>query len=128
MAATPLLLGVYLFALGKPFCPLVEYTLNKAYIVQALCENKNKPELQCEGKCHLAKEITKANEAGDKESKPVSPRINFDNDFSYLKPLADHANHLQNLNSLFNLASAAPFTSAVIAEIFHPPRYIFARR
>lgn len=128
MAAAPLLLGVYLFALGKPFCPLVEYTLNKAYIAQTLCENKNKPELQCEGKCHLAKEITKANDAGEKENKPVAPRINFDNDCSYLNPLADRAKHLQNLNSLFEPASAAPFTSAVIADIFHPPRYIFALR
>lgn len=128
MAVAPLLLSVYLFALGKPFCPLVEYTLNKAYIVQALCENKNKPELQCEGKCHLAKEITKANDAGDKESKPAPPRINFDSDYSYLKPLADRANHLQTLSSLLNLASAVPFTAAVIVDIFHPPRHIFARR
>jgi len=128
MAVAPLLLSVYLLALCKPFCPLVEYTLNKAYIAQTLCENKDKPELQCEGKCHLAKELTKANDAGEKESKPVSSKINFDNDYSYLKPLAEHANHLQSLNSLFKLASAAPFTSAVIADIFHPPRHIFTLR
>jgi hypothetical protein len=128
MAAAPLLLSVYLLALCKPFCPLAGYKLNKAYIAQTLCENKNKPELQCEGKCHLAKEITKANAAGEKESKPVAPRINFDNDFSYLNPPADLENLLQNLNSQFKLASAVPFTSAVIADIFHPPRHIFMLR
>jgi hypothetical protein len=128
MAAAPLLLSVYLLALCKPFYPLVEYNLNKAYIAQALCENKDQPELQCEGKCHLVKEITKANDAGEKENKPVSPRINFDNDCSYLNPLADRANHLQNLNALFKLASAVPFTSEVIADIFHPPRPIFTLR
>jgi hypothetical protein len=128
MAAAPLLLSAYLLALGKPFCPLAEYTLNKAYIALALCENKDKPELQCEGKCHLAKEITKANAAGKKENKPASPRINFNNDFSYLNPPADLENHLQNLNSQFKLASAVPFTSAVIADIFHPPRHIFMLR
>jgi hypothetical protein len=78
--------------------------------------------LQCEGKCHLAKEIAKANEAGEKESQPVSPRINFDHDFSYLIPPAARQNHLQNLNSPFNLADAVPFTSAVLVDIFHPPR------
>jgi hypothetical protein len=127
MAAAPLLL-VYLLALCKPFCPSVEYILNKAYIAQTLCENKEKPELQCEGKCHLAKEITKANDAGEKESKPVSPRINFDNDFSYLKPAADLENHPSNLSSQFKPAPAVPFTSAVIADIFHPPRHLFTLR
>jgi hypothetical protein len=128
MAVAPLLLSVYLLALCRPFCPLVEYTLNKAYFAQVLCENKDKPELRCEGKCHLAKEITKANDAGEKESKPASPKINFDNDYSYLNALADHADHLQNLNSLFKLTSAVPFTSEAITDIFHPPRHIFTLR
>lgn len=125
IAVARLLLGVYLFALGKPYCPLVEYALNKSYIAQALCQNKNKPDLQCEGKCHLAKEITKANEAGEKENKPASPRINFDNEFSCLNPAADLENHLSSLCSQFKPAPAAPFTSAVIADIFHPPRPVF---
>lgn len=128
MAVAPLLLSVYLLALCKPFCPLAEYALNKAYIAQTLCENKDKPELRCEGKCHLAKEITKASDAGEKENKPASLRINFDYDCAHLNPLADRANHLQSLNSLFKLAAAAPFTSAVMADIFHPPRQIFTLR
>jgi hypothetical protein len=128
MAVAPLLLSVYLLALCKPFCPLAGYTLNKAYIAQTLCENKNKPELQCEGKCHLAKEITKAHDAGEKESKPVAPRITFDNDFSYLNPPADLANLLQNPSSQFKLDPAVPFTAAVIVDIFHPPRHPFSYR
>ncbi|MDZ7402920.1 MAG: hypothetical protein ONB41_02270 [candidate division KSB1 bacterium] len=127
MAAAQLLL-VYLLALCKPFCPSVQYMLNKAYIAQTLCENKNKPELQCEGKCHLAKEITKANDAGEKESKPVSPRITFDNDFSCLNPAADLENLLQNPSSQFKLDPAVPFTAAVIADFFHPPRHLFTLR
>jgi hypothetical protein len=125
MAAAPLLLSVYLLALGRPFCPLAEYALNKAYIAQTLCENKGRPELGCEGKCHLAKAIAKANDAGEKESKPISPKINFDNDCSYLNPRADRADHRQTVDSLFKLASAVPFISAASADIFHPPRYIF---
>jgi hypothetical protein len=104
MAGAPLLLSVYLLAVCRPFCPLAEYALNKAYIAQTLCENKDKPLLRCEGKCHLAKEIAKANDAGEKENQPASPKINFDNDYSHLNPLADHANHLQNLNAPFKLA------------------------
>lgn len=126
MAVAPLLLSVFVIALCKPFYPLVEYSLNKSYIAQTLCENKYRPQLQCEGKCHLAKEIAKAHAAGERESKPVSPKTNFDHECSYLNTPVACTNHLQNLNALFTLTSVMPCTSAVIADIFHPPRQILA--
>lgn len=33
------------------------YELNIEYITEKFCENKEKPELKCNGKCHLAKEL-----------------------------------------------------------------------
>ena len=33
------------------------YELNIEYITEKFCENKDKPQLQCNGKCHLAKEL-----------------------------------------------------------------------
>ncbi|MBQ0788969.1 MAG: hypothetical protein KBT69_15830 [Oceanihabitans sp.] len=33
------------------------YELNIDYIVDTYCVNKDKPELQCNGKCHLAKQL-----------------------------------------------------------------------
>lgn len=37
--------------------------MNQTEIIMEFCVNKNKPELQCNGKCHLAKQL-------DFESKP----------------------------------------------------------
>ncbi len=34
------------------------YHLNIDYIVETYCVNKEKPELQCHGKCHLANQLT----------------------------------------------------------------------
>lgn len=34
------------------------YELNIEYITEKFCENKEKPELACNGKCHLAKELS----------------------------------------------------------------------
>lgn len=49
----------------KPYYPYVDYVLNKKYITENFCENKATPELQCNGKCHLAKQIkTISNEEG----------------------------------------------------------------
>lgn len=39
------------------------YNINIEYIITELCENKDKPELKCNGKCYLKKKLSKANEA-----------------------------------------------------------------
>lgn len=44
----------------QPIMPLIEYNVNKDYIVNVLCENRNKPELACGGKCYLNKKIEKS--------------------------------------------------------------------
>ncbi|WP_116525129.1 hypothetical protein [Seonamhaeicola aphaedonensis] len=53
---------LYLIAMLRPIQPYVEYVLNQDYIAEFLCINKDKPKLQCNGKCHLAKEIKKQQE------------------------------------------------------------------
>ncbi len=50
---------LYMLAMLRPVQPYVEYILNQDYIAEFLCINKDKPELQCNGKCHLVKEIEK---------------------------------------------------------------------
>lgn len=46
--------------------PLVEYQLNKEYIIQELCENKDVVASCCEGSCYLDKKIKKAQEEDEK--------------------------------------------------------------
>nr|WP_255702342.1 hypothetical protein [Flavobacterium sp. SM15] len=47
----------------KPVLPVLEYVINYDYIVKELCENKAKPQMKCNGKCHLMKEMAKASES-----------------------------------------------------------------
>ena len=62
-------------AMLRPVQPYVEYVLNQDYIAEFLCINKDKPELQCQGKCHLMKELEK-----QEESNPLnSLRISLEN-------------------------------------------------
>ena len=46
----------------KPIFPVIEYVVNYEYISKVLCENKAKPMMHCNGKCHLMKELAKAAE------------------------------------------------------------------
>ena len=52
----------------KPLLPVAEYIINYDYITKVLCINKAQPKLQCNGKCHLMKEL--ANES--ENEKPIS--------------------------------------------------------
>ena len=38
----------------------IDYTVNQSYIANTLCENKAKPQLRCNGKCYLKKQLAKA--------------------------------------------------------------------
>lgn len=60
------ILMVTLVMLVKPLWPVMEYVVNYDYIAQVLCENKDKPQLQCNGKCYLAKQLEKEQKERDK--------------------------------------------------------------
>lgn len=55
--------------LFKPILPVVEYVVLYDYIKNELCVNKDKPELKCNGKCHLKKEMAKASDSEDDKEK-----------------------------------------------------------
>ncbi len=52
----------------KPVFPVIEYVVNYDYISKVLCENKAKPMMHCNGKCHLMKELAKASDAENPKS------------------------------------------------------------
>jgi hypothetical protein len=51
----------------KPYFPYLNYALNKDYISQFLCINKDKPDLECNGKCHLKSQIKKLNQEDNQD-------------------------------------------------------------
>lgn len=56
------LLVIYILNPFKILLPYLNYQLNYTYISSILCENKDNPDTNCEGKCHLKKELKKAAE------------------------------------------------------------------
>jgi hypothetical protein len=42
---------------------LIDYSFNKAFIANNLCENRSKPVMHCGGKCYLSKQLDKSNES-----------------------------------------------------------------
>ncbi len=57
----------------SPYVPYIDYYVNQDFIARELCENKDKPELNCKGKCHLDKEIKKTVQKENSPQSPFSP-------------------------------------------------------
>ncbi len=55
----------------RPVIPLAEYIIYEDYIAEFLCINKDKTELQCNGKCYLMQRLSEQNE----EKKQNLPKI-----------------------------------------------------
>jgi hypothetical protein len=98
--------------------PYVEYELNKKYIAEFLCENKKKPEMKCNGRCHLKKQLKKVN---DEEKKlPVPPlkieKLTISLFCSNIKAVnftiaeGTKTPYIENYQFIFN------------GRIFHPPK------
>jgi ABC-type antimicrobial peptide transport system permease subunit len=68
---------LYLLAMVRPLVPIMEYYANYDYIANVLCENKDKPYLECNGKCYLGKQLNKVNH-DNHDHKSTVPSINFD--------------------------------------------------
>lgn len=47
---------------------IAHYQLNKAYIARVLCQNRDKPQLHCDGQCYLAKQLKARQDKQDKET------------------------------------------------------------
>lgn len=58
---------------------LLDYLVNKKYISTVLCENRNRPQCHCNGKCHLRKEFKNDDErqGNDKQNLIEKKEISF---------------------------------------------------
>lgn len=109
----------------KPVLPVIDYVVNYEYISKVLCVNKAKPKLQCNGKCHLMKELAKASE----NEKPISSNkkvasqeieILFFEEIKPFKITAIFLNEKQKTNS--NYSSLYTYLNS--KSVFRPPIFI----
>ncbi|WP_177229064.1 hypothetical protein [Pustulibacterium marinum] len=63
---------VFLVHTVKPIAPFVEYAVNYDYIATVLCINKDKPQMHCNGKCHLTKMVAENSDTNSKKELPTT--------------------------------------------------------
>lgn len=99
--------------------PLIDYAVNYDYISTQLCENKSKPELLCNGKCFVKKEIAKSSDNQNcKEDKVKLLTVDafVANDF-----LRFSVDCVQEKTENIFLENCKFYQQHYFQEFFHPP-------
>ncbi|MBI9071807.1 MAG: hypothetical protein JEY94_09425 [Melioribacteraceae bacterium] len=108
---------LYLFVMIQPFSPYIEYLVNYEYISKVLCINKDKPEMKCNGKCHLKKLLNKNSE---KSALPKQTNIeNKNSNFDFIVESNRYA-PLRFCNQIYFSISTGQF-SKVLKKVPTPP-------
>jgi hypothetical protein len=109
----------------KPALPVIDYVVNYEFISKVLCINKTKPKMECNGKCHLMKELAKSSEkeapiSSDKKMASQQYEVLFLEEIKLFKVTPIYFFETQKTNSdysnlYFRLNSAS---------VFRPPIFI----
>jgi len=87
------------FTIGSQHCVQLGlfawYNINKQAITEQLCVNKDKPELHCDGKCYLSKQLKKTEE-GEKRTalnilKEKQEYVQKEYSLNLIKPFIAHS-------------------------------------
>lgn len=101
----------------RPVLPVIDYVINQDYIAEYLCVNKDKPMLNCNGKCYLAKMLQKERD----EKKQNLPAIDLkEYPIGFVEVFEQHfGEQAMKKGAIPNLGSSEP--KQFIDSIFHPP-------
>ena len=109
---------IYLLTLVKPMFPVLDYIANYDYIATQLCENRDKPILDCNGKCYVAKKIENNNPQSDHNLVPIVEfekyvfkefQLDLKSELIQVSTNSSHYYYLQNFND------------AHLSALFRPP-------
>jgi len=93
------------------------FKINQKYIAKELCENRDKPELNCEGKCYLAKKLKQAEEKEQEQEHQAKKNLLQEAFIGKAESVNFHIQLIQVLNE-------APNNTYYHQDplfIFHPP-------
>ncbi|QXV66618.1 hypothetical protein INP83_05930 [Mucilaginibacter sp. 21P] len=94
------------------------FELNRNYIATKLCENRNKPQLHCNGKCYFMKKLKQAEENKSTEERQAQKNL-------FQEAFYNQANKVTFYNVLLSVTKVPNHRIALpqqIRDIYQPPR------
>lgn len=104
----------------------LDFEIRRDYIVANLCENRNRPQLNCNGQCYLAKKIATARQQEQKQAENnfLSRLIDFTAETPTHIPFQFEPATYEIWNApLFSFFSRLS-NKDILHQIFHPPIFV----
>jgi hypothetical protein len=94
--------------------------MNQSEIIEEFCENKAKPELNCNGNCHLSKELNKQiDKVPNQEENQLHFSIFLPTAYNDIKAVeVKHPKLKNNYNSFYK----NNYHNIIMDNILHPPQ------
>lgn len=105
--------GIFVFA---------GFEMNKSYIANELCINKNKPELNCNGKCYLMNKLKQAQEKEQKQEHQFQKVQLQMQEALPAFPFLFRQYSIAAINFSIRFNTGMPVARG--SAIFHPPQFI----
>ncbi|WP_129715767.1 hypothetical protein [Pedobacter sp. SYP-B3415] len=96
------------------------FELNRDYIAKTLCVNRDKPELNCKGKCFLMDKVRKAQQKEDQQSKQTQKNLMQETFHEGGFAFRCHVREIQT----YPVPHACGSPRSSDTPIFHPPRLV----
>jgi hypothetical protein len=117
-----LLLIATLLPTISPWGTIAYYHANKEYIARVLCQNRDKPQLHCDGKCYLAKQLKAQQDRQDKETTERVQNTPVLQLFCQTNLPFQFRQYLPSLMSVEFSAYRFPSYVAPVVGLFRPPQ------
>lgn len=120
-----LFMAQMLFALGSKSFVVLNWKINQDFITEKYCENKDKPMMNCNGKCYLSQQLEKL-ELKEKEEREKYPspksQVETTNFAWTVENLLIEINIGRNLNeNKQGLKKPVYWYNTDLSQVYHPP-------
>jgi hypothetical protein len=102
---------------------VVDYQVNKARITRLYCVNKARPKLHCDGKCYLAQQLRKAENA-EKKAPVGMAKVKYEVLPMQAVCLPMPARHWPPVARRFPCIPAALYAFVPADGLLHPPAFV----
>ncbi len=113
-----LLISVIMLQSFSKLMIIADYELNKDYISKVLCENRSKPQMHCNGKCQLKKQLEKDEKEQNSPFNPLKEKneVQF---FGESRNLFSSINLFVEVQQ--NIFFLIPESDSHLSAVFQPP-------
>ena len=101
---------------------IVDYQVHKARITELFCVNKDKPQLKCNGKCHLAKQLRKASDTESKAPGAGFAKVKYEVVVPFQLRVATPV-RVPLSAQRYAPSAAAQYAFSPVHGVFHPPAF-----